>query len=115
MIKILITMIFGLVFMVLAQEGAAPQPDGKAVNSEVITTAANPDISGDADYSKSAGVGKKPADQEGNVTDNVKKGCTNCKQPTKGRITSKTGVHTKNQKGKVTAPSTTTKEAESNQ
>lgn len=100
--------------MTFAQEGASPVADGKSANSAEITDKANPDFSGDVDYSKSAGAGKKPQDQEGKLTDNVTKGCTNCKQPTKGRITSKTGAHTKSSKGKVSTPSTS-KEVDSNQ
>ncbi len=113
MIKILITMIFGLVLMSFAQEGAPPKADGKSTNSIEPTQNPSADFSSDIDYSKSAGVGKKPQDQEGKLTDNATKGCTNCKQPTKGRITSKSGAHTKGSKGKsTTVPS---KEAESNQ
>lgn len=114
MIKILITLIFGFVLMTFAQEGASPVADGKSTNSAEITDKANPDCASDHDCSKTAGIGKKPQDQEGKLTDNATKGCTNCKQPTKGRITSKTGAHTKSSKGKVTPPSNT-KEVDSNQ
>lgn len=115
MMKILITMIFGFVLMVFAQEGAPPQPDGKAVNAESISTKANPDISGDVDYSKSAGLGKKPNATEGTVTDNVTKGCTNCKQPIQGRITSKKGARVKKGSGSKTADPSSSTSAESNQ
>lgn len=113
MIKILITMIFGLGLMVFAQEGAPPKADDKSMNSAEITEAPKADFSDSTEYSKTVGAGKKPQDQEGKLTDNATKGCTNCKQPTKGRITSKSGAHTKGSKGKsTTVPS---KEAESNQ
>lgn len=105
-------MIFGFVLMVFAQEGAPPQPDGKAVNAENISTQPNPDCASDQNCLKTAGIGKKQNSTEGTVTDNVTKGCTNCKQPIQGRITSKKGARVKKGSGSKTAdPSSSTSES----
>lgn len=104
MIKLILTFIFCVFSFSFAEDVdvAAPAKDVTAIAAPITTKAAT-DISGDQEYSKTAGANKPKTIAEGKLADCTLKG-SKCDPLAEGKVTDKKGSYT----GKASSGSSNT-------